>query len=72
MYSYYKASMYICLNKRFSDKTQHDKRYLNLVNKIKISDKVRDFNYIIDKLIEVETLKSMLLNSHQSLCFNYI
>ncbi len=33
---------------------------------------MRDFNHIMDKLIEVDILKGMILNDHQSLCLNYL
>ena len=53
-------------------KTKQEKKFLQLVDKIKISDKIRDFNYIMDKLIEVDLLKNMMLNNYQSLCLNYM
>lgn len=40
--------------------------------KLQVSDRIRDFNVILNKMNEIDALKSMLLNDHQALCLNYL
>lgn len=41
-------------------------------NKIIVSDLMRDYNYILKKVIEIDTLKKFILNDSQALCLNYL
>ena len=70
--SYMSAVIYNTFNRKFDSKTAKGKRLEQIRNKILVSDKVRDFNYILDKMTEVDVLKDILLNEHQSLCLSYL
>jgi hypothetical protein len=70
--SYMSAVIYNTFNRKFDSKTANGKRLEQIRNKILVSDKVRDFNYILDKMTEVDVLKDILLNEHQSLCLSYL
>jgi hypothetical protein len=70
--SYMSAIVYNTFNRKFDSKTAKGKRLEQIRNKILVSDKVRDFNYILDKMTEVDVLKDILLNEHQSLCLSYL
>jgi len=70
--SYVKAIIHNSFNRKFDTKTTNGKRLEQIRNKILVSDKVRDFNYILSKMNEVDTLKEILLNEHQSLCLSYL
>lgn len=71
-YSYVKAVLHNSFNRKFDTKTLKGRRLEQIRNKIIVSDKVRDFNYILDKMNEVDNLKEILLNDHQSLCLSYL
>ena len=43
-----------------------------LRNKLVVSDRIRDFNYIAEKMNELDVLKGMILNEHQSLCLKFL
>jgi len=43
-----------------------------LRNKLVVADRIRDFNYIAEKMNELDVIKGMLLNEHQSLSLKYL
>ena len=43
-----------------------------LRNKLVVADRIRDFNYIAEKMNELDVLKGMILNEHQALCLKYL
>ena len=47
-------------------------RRILIRNKIIVSDKIRDFNYILEKMTEVDVMKNLMMNEYQALCLNYL
>ena len=43
-----------------------------LRNKLVVADRIRDFNYIAEKMNEMDVLKGMMLNEHQALCLKFL
>ena len=43
-----------------------------LRNKLVVADRIRDFNYIAEKMNELDVMKGMMLNEHQSLCLKFL
>jgi hypothetical protein len=70
--SYVSAVIHNTFNRKYETQTPKGKRLEQIRNKILVSDKVRDFNYILDKMNEVDILKEILFNEHQSLCLSYL
>ncbi len=60
------------MNRTFDIKTKRGKNLEEIRKKILVSDKVRDFNYILDKMTELDLMKTIILNEHQGLCLEYI
>lgn len=57
---------------KFNSKTSSGKKLDQIKKKLIVADKVRDFNFILLKMNEVENLKNIFLNDHQSLSMYYL
>lgn len=69
--SYIKAILFNLLNIKFEIKTDKGRNLEQIRKKLVVSDKIRDFNYIFDKLTEVDLMKSIILNGDQCLALEY-
>jgi hypothetical protein len=70
--TYIKVVLNNSFNRKFDMKSDEGKKLEVIRNKIIVSDRLRDFNYILDKMTEVDTIKKMLFNDHQALCLKYL
>jgi hypothetical protein len=71
-FSYVKVLVCNAINGKFSLTTRSGKKLEQIRKKLIVADKVRDFNFIIMKMNEVENLKNIFLNDHQSLSMCYL
>lgn len=69
---YVTALFYILTNKKIKPSNSPPNNFDKIKHKIQIADKIRDFDYILNKLNEFEHLERMLLNNYQILALNYI
>ena len=70
--TYMKIIIYNSFNRKFDTKSDDGKKLEDMRNKIIVSDRIRDFSYIIDKMTEIDTMKTILLNYNQALCLKYL
>jgi hypothetical protein len=70
--TYMKIIIYNSFNRKFDTSSENGKKLEDLRNKIIVSDRIRDFSYILDKMTEIDTIKTILLNNNQALCLNYL
>ncbi len=70
--SYVTAVFYNLFGKKFSNETRKGEKMEILRNKLVVADRIRDFNYISEKLNELDVMKGMILNEHQSLCVKFL
>ena len=70
--TYMKVVAYSTFNRKFNTKTEDGKKLELIRNKIIVSDKIRDFNYILEKMTEVDVMKNLMMNEYQALCLNYL
>ena len=70
--SYFNAVFHNMLDKKFSNETRKGEKMEILRNKIVVADRIRDFNYIAEKMNELDVMKGMILNEHQSLCLKFL
>jgi len=70
--TYMKIIIYNSFNRKFDTKSDDGKKLEDMRNKIIVSDRIRDFSYIIDKMTEIDTMKTILLNDNQALCLKYL
>ena len=71
-FSYVKILTCNAINGKFNLTTRSGKKLEQIRKKLVVADKVRDFNFIIMKMSEVENLKNIFLNDHQSLSMCYL
>jgi hypothetical protein len=71
-FSYVKVLTCNAVNGKFNLKTRNGKKLEQIRKKLVVADKVRDFNFILMKMNEVENLKNIFLNDHQSLSMCYL
>ena len=70
--SYVSAVFHNIFNKKFSNDTRKGEKMEVLRNKLVVADRIRDFNYIAEKMNELDVIKGMMLNEHQSLCLKFL
>ena len=71
-YSYVNVLACNALNGKFNLRTRSGNRLEQIRKKLVVADKVRDFNFILLKMNEIENLKNIFLNDHQSLSLYYL
>lgn len=71
-FAYFNAVFHNFFSKKFSRDSKEDARMEILRNKLVVADRIRDFNYIAEKMNELDVLKGMILNEHQSLCLKFL
>lgn len=72
MCSYIRVIISMTFNRKFNSSTEEGSRLQIMKNKIQVSDILRDYNFILNKLKETEVLKQIVLNPNQALCLNYL
>ncbi len=70
--SYIRVLICNLFNGKFNLKTRSGKKLEQIRKKLLVSDKVRDFNFILTKMNEMENLKNIFLNDHQSLSMYFL
>jgi hypothetical protein len=70
--SYVKVLLCNVFNGKFNLKTRRGKKLEQIRKKLVVSDKVRDFSFILMKMNEIENLKNIFFNDHQSLSMYYL
>ena len=70
--SYFNAVFHNLFGKKFTIDNKKGEKMEILRNKLVVADRIRDFNYIAEKMNELDVLKGMILNEHQSLCLKFL
>lgn len=67
-----KSAVYNTFGRKFDKNTLQGLKMEKIRAKLQVSDRIRDFNFILNKMNELDALKDMLLNEHQALCLSYL
>jgi hypothetical protein len=69
---YIQATFFNTIGRKFDKKNEKGLKLELIRTKIQVSDRIRDFNYVLKKMDEVDALKMMFLNEQQALCMSYL